>query len=200
MHIGIDFDNTIVCYDELFHREAVARKLISTDVAQTKNAVRDFLRETGREDDWTALQGFVYGDGIDGARPFPGVKQFLTEMQKRGSRVSVISHKTQYPVIGPRTNLHEAARRWLEDHEFLERDRFGLSNHRVFFNETKEAKLMRISELGCTHFVDDLPEFLSEPSFPAGVARILFDPHRSDAEVFDVVRASSWLEILELLT
>ncbi|NDC62910.1 MAG: aminoglycoside phosphotransferase family protein, partial [Planctomycetia bacterium] len=46
-----------------------------------------------------------------------------------------------------------------------------------FFEETKEAKLARIAAIGCTQFVDDLPELLVHPQFPAGVRRVLFDPH-----------------------
>ena len=31
----------------------------------------------------------------------------------------------------------------------------------MYFEETKEAKLQRIVDCGCTHFLDDLPEFLA---------------------------------------
>ena len=53
MRIGVDFDNTIVCYDRLFHRLARERGLIPETVPQTKGAVRDYLRSIDREDDWT---------------------------------------------------------------------------------------------------------------------------------------------------
>jgi hypothetical protein len=36
----------------------------------------------------------------------------------------------------------------------------------VFLEPTKADKLTRIATLGCTHFIDDLPEFLSDPGFP----------------------------------
>ncbi len=200
MHIGIDFDNTIVCYDELFHREAVARGLIPRGVEPTKTAVRDHLRDTGREDAWTELQGFVYGDGIGGASLFPGVKDFLAAMRERRARVSVISHKTRFPVLGPRTDLHEAARRWLVQNELLDRDGMSLSAEHVFFNETKGETLRRIAELGSTHFIDDLPAFLIEPAFPAHVERILFDPHGCTAPIDGVHRASSWQQILAMIS
>ena len=35
----------------------------------------------------------------------------------------------------------------------------------MFFELTKEAKVARIGGLGCTHFIDDLPEFLREPGW-----------------------------------
>ena len=64
MRIGIDFDNTIVCYDEIFHRLAVERGLIGPDAPRGKSMVRDALRRSGREAEWTRLQGEAYGPRI----------------------------------------------------------------------------------------------------------------------------------------
>src|SRR5881392_3621645 len=74
MLVGLDFDNTIVCYDRLFHRLATERGLLPHGVAENKGAVRDYLRSIGREDDWTEMQGVGYGPRISDAEPFPGVK------------------------------------------------------------------------------------------------------------------------------
>jgi hypothetical protein len=41
MLIGIDFDNTLVTYDELLREAALARALIDTDFAGTKQEIRD---------------------------------------------------------------------------------------------------------------------------------------------------------------
>ena len=49
MIVGVDFDNTIVAYDALFHRVASERGLIPATVAATKIAVRDALRASGQE-------------------------------------------------------------------------------------------------------------------------------------------------------
>ena len=61
MRIGIDFDNTIACYDGVFHAAAVARGLIPAEIPTDKTSVRNHLRAIGREPDWTELQGYVYG-------------------------------------------------------------------------------------------------------------------------------------------
>ena len=53
MRIGIDFDNTIVSYDELFHKVAVEQALVSN--MQIKLAVRDYLRKIDNEPVWTEL-------------------------------------------------------------------------------------------------------------------------------------------------
>ena len=63
------------------------------------------------------------------------------------------------------------------------------------FEETKQNKLSRISELGCTHFIDDLPEFLTETSFPQNVDRILFDPENIKTDDPNFTRTRSWKEI-----
>lgn len=61
MRLGIDFDNTIVCYDELFHRVALEQGLIPADLPVNKSEVRNHLRRVGKEPLWTEMQGSVYG-------------------------------------------------------------------------------------------------------------------------------------------
>jgi hypothetical protein len=195
MIIGLDFDNTIVCYDELFHRAAISQGLIPPALATDKNSVRDYLRGAGREDDWTRLQGHVYGKAILEAKPFAGIHEFLNHCHLRNIGIYVVSHKTRYPVLGERHDLHRAASEWLEINGFFDTAQTGLSPVRVNFELTKDAKLSRIGALGCTDFVDDLPEFLLEASFPAGVRRILFDPARSGGVIAGLERARSWQEI-----
>jgi hypothetical protein len=192
MIIGVDFDNTIVCYDRLFHHLAVEQSLIPAAVPGDKESVRNYLREQGREDDWTELQGLVYGTRIREAEPFPGVREFFLECRWRGIPVCVISHKTRLPVRGPQVDLHEAARGWLEHRRFHDAADIGLPADRVFFAETKQGKLQRIGELGCSHYIDDLPEFLLEPGFPSGVERVLFDPWDRHVGRVPFARVTSW--------
>ena len=74
MHIGVDFDNTIVCYDALFHRVALELGLIPPDLPPSKFAVRGHLQRAGREEAWIELQGRVYGGRMAEAAPFPGAR------------------------------------------------------------------------------------------------------------------------------
>jgi hypothetical protein len=114
MIVGIDFDNTLICYDRVFHRVAVEQGLIPTTVTPTKTAVRDWLRAAGQEPVWTELQGSVYGQAIMMAEPYPGVRTFLDSCQRLGIRIRIISHKTRLPFAGPRLDLHAAAQDWLQ--------------------------------------------------------------------------------------
>ena len=199
--IGVDFDNTIVCYDELFHRMACEKRLIPPDVPAIKEQVRDYLRGNNREDDWTELQGYVYGARMDEAAAFPGVLEFFAETVRRDVDLVIISHKTRHPYIGERHDLHKSARHWLEINGFFDASRIGLSPERVFFEETKGGKLERIEEQKCSHFIDDLPELLREPAFPAGTRRILFRPQGGEmvgAEDFFAVM-SDWQQIAQFV-
>lgn len=171
MRLGIDFDNTIVRYDDVFQRLAVAQGLIPESVAPYKQAVRDYLRADGREEDWIRLQGEVYGPGMAHARPFEDVFDTIDALTNAGVEIFVISHRTKHPFRGPPYDLHAAANDWL-----VRTPASPLPRDRIFFETTKEAKLDRIGRCRCTHFIDDLPEFLTLPGFPSGVERLHFDP------------------------
>ena len=153
----------------------------SDTLQQHEAAVRDYLRRIGREDDWTELQGYVYGARMDEAVAFPGALEFFAEAVRRGIGVVIISHKTRHPYRGERYDLQDAARHWLEINGFFDPSRIGLSPSAIFFEETKAGKLERIGRQRCTHFVDDLPEFLLDGAFPSGTERILFRPQGADA-------------------
>ena len=192
MRIGVDFDNTIVCCDPLFHRAALEKKLIPSTVGVGKSDVRNYLRRVGQEPAWTELQGYVYGDLLREAQPFPGVLDFFAACVKRNVPVAIVSHKTKNPFLGEPHDLHKTALDWLAAQGFF--TNVGLPRDAVYLELTKEAKLQRIAALSCTHFIDDLPEFLAEPAFPLNVSRILFNPNNA-APGNGVVGISSWSQI-----
>ena len=59
MIIGLDFDNTIVSYDSLFHKVSVEQNLINEIFEVNKIKIRDYLRSVNKEDAWTEMQGYV---------------------------------------------------------------------------------------------------------------------------------------------
>ena len=195
MLIGVDFDNTIVCYDRVFHRVALEKGLIPAGLPVHKRAVRDHLRATGREDAWTEMQGYVYGARMQDAVAFDGVCECLFQWLHRGIGVHIISHKTRTPYLGTPYDLHAAAYAWMEQQGFFDPARIGLPRANVCFETTKAAKLDRIAAVGCTHFIDDLPELLNEIRSPVGVRRLLFDPTGEHTQQGVYERVSSWHEI-----
>lgn len=199
MILGVDFDNTIVCYDHLFHKVALEQGLIPSDFPVSKTKVRDYLRQCDKENLWIEMQGFVYGDCMQDALPFPGVLNFFTFCKQQHLPVYVISHKTLYPYGGTKYNLHDSAQKWLERHGFYNPSEIGLDRNRVNFVLTKQEKLTLISEFCCTHFIDDLPEFLLEKKFPKNINRILFDPNSIYPSNHELNRLHSWQEIHQYL-
>jgi len=195
VRVGVDFDNTIICYDGLFHAVAVEKGLVPAAIAPLKNSVRDYLRSVGNEDAWTELQGYVYGERICDAEAFAGVLCFFKACRCQGVDVFIISHKTRHPYRGAAYDLHGAAIRWLEYNGFLEPQGGVLPADRVFLEQTKADKLARIGRQRCTHFIDDLPEFLNEEGFPEFTAKILFDPGDHHGGTVAPIRFSSWPQI-----
>ena len=198
MLIGVDFDNTIVCYDGLFHKVAREGSHIPADLPVNKSEVRNYLRRAGKEDIWTEMQGYVYGARMSEAAPFPGVKKFFNFCKEAGIPIRIISHKTRHPFLGEKYDLHQAATRWLEEQGFFDDEGIAMSREHVFFELTKQEKLQRIGLCQCTCFIDDLPEFLSETGFPEGVHRVLFDPnHLYPSEPW--TKLHSWASARDLI-
>jgi hypothetical protein len=192
MRIGIDFDNTIACYDGVFHAAALERGLIPPHLDRDKNSVRDYLNGCGKASDFTELQGYVYGARLDLAAPYPGFADFVATARKAGHVLFIVSHKTRHPLLGPKHDLHAAARGFLASHGLVGDGAIDPAD--VFFELTKQAKVRRIAALGCDAFIDDLPEIFGEPGFPVATRRILFDPIDQFRDIkFDA--CSSWAEI-----
>jgi hypothetical protein len=196
--IGIDLDNTIVCYDRLFCELAVGKGLLPRDAPTGKYGIREHLRSTGREDDWTKLQGQAYGPEMHRAVAFPGAVEFFRDCVSAGHHVCIISHRSRHPYLGPPHDLHAAALAWLRQYGLTGDGDAGMLRDRVFLELTREEKLRRIAELECTHFIDDLPEFLTDRDFPPETERVLFDPHGAHLDDPDFVRADSWQAITRL--
>ena len=196
MRIGIDFDNTIVSYDALFHRVALERGVVPPDTAATKLAVRDYLRRMDKEAIWTEMQGYIYGARLDEASIYPGVVEFIRGADEAGHRVAIVSHKTKFPFLGPQYDLHAAARSWVERHLRVAGKPL-IPPARVFFELTREEKLARIGALGCDVFIDDLPEIFLADTFPRGTRRILFDPegHYGETATDHAMVCASWAHI-----
>ena len=195
MVLGVDFDNTIVRYDELFHRVAVEQGLIPGYVPVRKNDVRDYLRNQNRENEWTELQGYVYGPRMAGAQPFPGVLEFFAHAAHKRLPLHIISHKTRRAVLGPAYDLQKTALEWLGAQGFFDPRRAAMSPQRVHFGETRPEKVRFIRETGCTHFIDDLEETFLEPDFPKHVVQILFGRHEAPRELPAAKALADWSQV-----
>jgi hypothetical protein len=196
MFLGLDFDNTLISYDQLFRQVALDKGLIPATIPPEKNAVRDYLRQQNVEDEWTKLQGEVYGGRILEAQPYPNMRDMLKALSTHHIPMYIISHKTRWPYLGERWDLHAAAKSWLEHQGFYDPNELGWSPDQVFFELSKEEKIARIVSLECTHYVDDLPEILD--MLPSSINKILFAPNNPPAKSEWSVM-TSWNELPALL-
>ena len=176
VRIGIDFDNTIICYDQVFAAAARQRGLVSDEWTGSKTDVREYLRsKPGGELAWQGLQGWVYGKGIVGAEIFPGVMDFLGACRLNGAGVYIVSHKTQFGHQDPdRTDLRMAARDWLRATGLIGDENSALTVNDVYFEDTQAAKVERLASLDLDVFIDDLVDVFEQPHFPQGIKSILF--------------------------
>ena len=199
MKIGIDFDNTIVSYEELFYNIAREKKIIPYELPQKKTAVRNYLRSVGQETQWTLMQGEVYGPHMSNAKPFPYVVEFMVKAEQAGHQIFIISHKTKYPFVGPQYDLHATAKLWINTNLIFHKAPL-IDTNRIFYELTKEKKISRIQSLECDFFIDDLPEILLMPGFPDQTKKILFDPDFTNGNFdYRYSIANSWLKIEELI-
>jgi hypothetical protein len=199
MRIGLDFDNTIIRYDDVFREAAKGRGLVSTEFYGTKRQVRSAIRLLpDGELQWQALQGYVYGKGIQNATPFAGLGNFLRRARTHGDTVLVVSHKTEYGHFDPdHVNLRHAAMQWMKEQGFFSERGFSVAPDNIFFASTRSEKLSRIGDLACDVFIDDLEEVLADPEFPSFVRRILFSEHakKADDQPYEICR--DWASIEE---
>ena len=193
--LGLDFDNTLVRYDKLFHQLAVEKGLIEKSLPADKTAIRDYLRSKGEDEQFTLMQDEVYGRRILDAEPAEGMLKALHELNERGITMVLVSHKTRTPYKGPSYNLHKAALQWLEKHNFFCKPGLGWSKKNIFFEETFDSKIKRIKDLKCTHFVDDLPEVINK--LPESTQGIHFCPDNQKQSQH--MHISHWKQLKYLL-
>ena len=198
--VGIDFDNTIAIYDEVFHRYAVMSFGMPKSIPCDKPSIRNyFWTHAGGRDDWIELQGIVYGSKISEASLAPGLGAFLRGCLNHDVKIFIISHKTEYPALGPAVHLHKSAWKWLEDHKFFDQAIFGLTKDDVFFEVRREKKLNRIARKDCDIFIDDLPEVFNEPAFPEGVLKVMYDPADRHSHSPGIKKCTCWKEIADVV-
>ena len=197
--IGVDFDNTLIIYDELFGRLAEEKGLIDGRTVQSKTGIRDAIRRLpDGEVQWQRLQAAAYGPRIGEARLADGAREFLDRCWQVEAKVYVVSHKTELAGYDEtNTNLRHAAVEWMKGAGLFRPG--GLVPEAVRFGSTREEKIAHIRDLGCTHFIDDLEEVFREESFPAEVERILYAPHAGPRSWPGVRVATSWKQIRECM-
>ncbi len=180
--IALDLDNTIICYDEAFRTGAsLLACLPAVGTPINKSSIKAAALAKGGNDLWTRLQGLVYGEQIGMATLYPGCADFVAASREE---IAILSHKTQFPVLGSRSDLRKAATGWLES--------TPLANLPLHFFDTREAKVAAIAALTPRVIIDDLPEVFLTAGFPSSTTFFLFDPIQAHPDWTLTPRVISW--------
>ena len=125
--IGIDFDNTLARYDNVFYEASRSAGFTDLKPRQSKQQIRDHIRKQPNGDDhWQRLQAQVYGHRMAEAELFEGVGPFFHACMTSDVEIFIVSHKTEFGHFDPtRTPLRQAALSWMESRGFFEKSRFG---------------------------------------------------------------------------
>lgn len=190
-HIGIDLDNTIICYDRCFYEVGFEIGMLPKNLESKKNTVKEFLtKQNNRQKDWEYLQGLVYGKCINRANLFEGSLEFIEAALASGNiSISIVSHKTIFAHHDPeRTNLRESAIRFLKKSGLISAER--LSENQIYFCDSIDEKVDKISRLKCYTFIDDLEKIFLHPNFPKNCRPILFGNMSENSNSF-----STWVDL-----
>jgi len=170
MKIGIDLDNTIAIYDNLFSK--YASNLLGVKGCRNKKEVAHYLKNQNREKDWTFLQGEVYGKYMTEASVAKHFIERISSIDLSEAVFEIVSHRSLFPSSGALYNMRNIAYDWIE----LNISPYTQINiyKSVFFFETIEEKIQFISESSYFAFVDDLPFIFENNHFPKNTRAFLF--------------------------
>ena len=130
--IGIDLDNTLAIYDDIFHRLAVSMGLIEPSFPSKKGIVEEIFDKTRQKYKYTEMQAIAYGLEMHSAKPAQGAMRMLKLLRDKGHRIILISHKTKYPIAGGCINLREKATQWLKKEGFGMKRKFNYRRHNLY--------------------------------------------------------------------
>lgn len=195
MRIGIDFDNTIADYQDVFAKVAVALDILPSGFQGNKGAVKEACLEIYGEQAWMRVQGRVYGEYMPLAKVYEGALSFFSECISQDADLVIVSHKTKFGHFDPNNvNLRDAARQWINEKGI---NKF-IPQEKTYFHETRLEKIQKISDLKCDVFIDDLPEVLSDKEFPDRAVKILFGASTVDTE--EAYACPIWHEMMKVVT
>jgi len=197
MVIGFDFDNTIIDYSNSFKILAKKKKYNKINSNLDKNSLKDFLIKNKKQNEWTIIQGEVYGKYITRAELYKGFIKLFRYLLKKNIKIFIVSHKTKYPYLGKKINLRKEARKWIQKNIIYKNKIFNFSMKNVYFENSIEKKINRIVKLKCNIFIDDLPQILN--LLPKNIIKFLFNPNAKKKIKENYKTIESWAKFYDLI-
>ena len=198
MRIGIDLDNTIISYDKAFRLGAIYSNLVDKSCKLNKKDLRDLIRKgPDGETAWQKLQGYVYGEGINGAVLFPGVYRFLWRCHERKIDVEIVSHKTEFGNFdSKKISLRDSATNFLTNHGLISNKNSLIK--KITYKNSKSEKIDFIKQNNYEYFIDDLEDIIFSEELK-NQKKILFSQDDLSNINSNIVITKSWEEISQNL-
>jgi len=197
--IGVDFDNTVISYDDILSKLAQERGL-AVSFPSSKKTLRDLLRQLPNgEIEWQKLQAIMYGPRIGEAKLISHVGEFFRRCRMNNINIYIVSHKSEYAAQDTEgINLRTAALKWMRENHFFSRDGLGLNKKSIYFCNSRQEKIEKIKQLGCNYFIDDLEETFLEEDLPLTFQGILYAPAGDHSQAIGkLMIATDWKEIIQ---
>ena len=191
--IGIDFDNTIAFYDEVFAKVAIKMKLINSGWKGTKTQLKKKIIENKNLENWKKLQGQVYGKYMKKALVYKGFDHFFQLAQFLNAKLFIVSHKTKYGHYDKKKiNLRIEALKWLKKNKYYK-------NVQIFFENSIDQKINTINSLNLNFFIDDLELILDNPKLKKNIKKILINQNTKRKINKKFLEFTNWFEISDYI-
>lgn len=191
--LGIDLDNTIICYDDLIHnlaKKKFTRINLSKNI-KSKKIIKNKIIKVYDNNQWTKLQGIIYGEKILEAKVFDNFKEGIQKL-KNEFEIFIISHKTNKPVIGKNINLRSSAKNFLKKNGISFCKDELINKDKILFASTQKEKIKIIKNKKIDIFIDDLDIVLQ--GLPNQIKKIHFSKKKYKFE-----NIYSWKKITQEL-
>ena len=192
LKIGIDFDNTLVNHDKSFYEKLKKKIKISKKKFKNKDDIKNFIIKNFNNKIWTEIQGEVYSC-LDYSTPNPYSHKVLEKIREKHN-LFLISHKTTYPVIGKKIDLHKISKKWLKEHGFAYVKNPIFKRENIFFETNIHKKISRIRKIKCDIYIDDLHKILK--LLPNYIKKIHFTKNKINTNYKSI---SNWKYFYEII-
>lgn len=191
MKFGFDLDNTIFDYTAVLAFIGEHDSRLSSLQNKNKADIKHYLQTNFGKDAWTELQGDIYTKYLHKVEKPTIAKKLLTDLSEQ-NQVYVFSHKTQYPIIGPRVDMREAAILTLEAFGFpLGKEDGAIEIN--FFNTVRE-KVQAVESANLNFYLDDLTEILDQLTHKSNNLGY-FNPDADLRSKSPYIEFRSWIEV-----
>ena len=146
MRIGIDFDNTIAIYDNIFLNFLKKFNIESELFSNPKDQLKKHLfKDPNGIKKWNKIQGQVYGKDVRKAKIALGFFNFIKLANHFKYEIFIISHKTKFGHFDKsKVNLRDMAILWMDRNSFFDLDALSIKKNNIFFCSSRKEKILKM--------------------------------------------------------